>query len=73
MYMNLKKELKKRKIPAIRIAEYLGCRSSTVYDKINGKYRFYYDEAKKIRDKFFPDVSIEYLFESSDSEADEAS
>lgn len=71
MYTNLKRELSKNKIPARKVADVLQCRSSTVYDKINGKYRFYYDEAKKIKDTFFVNLPIEYLFATEGSEKEE--
>lgn len=67
MYKNLKAELKKNNITALSIAKFLNVRSATIYDKINGKYRFYYDEAKKIKETFFPELPIEYLFETEET------
>jgi hypothetical protein len=46
------------------IAKLLGLRYATVIDKMSGKSRFYYDECMKIKEKFFPKLSLEYLFSS---------
>lgn len=55
-------------ISMVDIANLLGVRYATVNDKVNGKYRFYYDEALKIKNTFFPDKSLEYLFENDEDE-----
>lgn len=67
MYSNLRAEMARKGIKVKDLAELLGVRRTTVSDKINGKYRFYYDEAKKIKETFFPDLDLEYLFDSDDT------
>ena len=44
----------------IQISSHLKLRHATVSDKINGKFRFYYDEAFEIK-KTFSEHSLEYL------------
>ncbi|OAT74863.1 DNA-binding protein [Parageobacillus thermoglucosidasius] len=50
------------------LARSLNLRYPTVVDKTNGKSRFYLDEAIKIKETFFPDLDLEYLFESDITE-----
>lgn len=68
MYRNLKAEMARSGITMVDIAEYLNVRYATVNDKVNGKYRFYYDEAYAIKKKFFDDMQMEYLFEKTNTE-----
>ncbi len=63
MYKNLLSAMKLKSITATQMAELLEVRIATVSDKINGKSRFYFDEAIKIKKVFFPEYEIEYLFE----------
>lgn len=65
MYKNLRAEMKRNDVTIGDMAEALGVRYATVNDKLNGKFRFYYDEALKIKRHFFPECDIEYLFEST--------
>lgn len=66
MYQNLRLEMMKRNVTVTDIAKELGKRRATIGDKINGKYRIYIDEAFAIKKKFFPESTIEYLFEDSE-------
>lgn len=63
MYLNLKIEMLKKNISIEEIAKILNLHRNTVSYKINGKGIFDMDEADKIKTNFFPDSSIEYLFE----------
>lgn len=67
MFPNLKAEMARKGITIGMVAEFLNVRPATVSDKINGKFRFYYEEVIAIRNKFFPDLSIEYLFENEEN------
>lgn len=69
MYKNLLKFMKQKNITATQIAELLEVRIATVSDKINGKSRFYFEEALKIKKVFFPEYEIEYLFELDEKSA----
>lgn len=67
MYRNLEAEMARNKVTKKDIAKLLGVRYATVLDKMNGKYRFYYDEALAIKKAFFPNLNIEYLFDSEEN------
>lgn len=54
-------------ITMVDISKFLELRYATVNDKVNGKYRFYYDEALKIKQHFFPNCSLEYLFDNDEN------
>ena len=62
MLVNLKAEMVRNQITTEMIMHTLGRSAKTTRDKINGKTGLYMDEAVKIRDEFFPDLSLEYLF-----------
>ena len=61
-YLNLIGEMAKRKVKNESIAQELGIRRNSVYNKLNGESSFSVDEAIRIRDTFFPEYDIEYLF-----------
>lgn len=65
MYKNLEDEMIKHNITQKQISKLLNVRAATVSDKINGKFPFKLNEAFKIQTKFFPELTIEYLFEIS--------
>ena len=62
-YSNLLAEMARKNITQNDIAKLLNKTVSTVSTKINGKYQFTLDEAEKIKDKYFSDKDISYLFE----------
>lgn len=65
MYNRLLDAMKSKNITTTQIANLLGCRIATASDKINGGVEcgFYFDEATKIKQVFFPEYDIEYLFQ----------
>jgi predicted transcriptional regulator len=64
MYKNLEAEMVRKGITRKDIAHLLKVRYATVSWKLSGKSRLYYDEALKIKNTFFPEFTIEYLFET---------
>lgn len=70
MYPNLKAEMARHGIRNKDIAEVLGVTPKTVSSKINCRTYFMTDEIVKIRDTFFPKISIDDLF--SEETIDEA-
>ena len=64
MYNRLLETMKKKSVTTTQIANLLGCRIATASDKLNGVVEcgFYFDEAVKIKQVFFPEYDIEYLF-----------
>ena len=66
-YKNLKAEMAKSKITIEELSDYLGVHRNTVANKIeNG--RFYADEAFKIQKKYFPLLSVDFLFQADEEE-----
>lgn len=64
---NLRAEMARSGITNFQLAEELGVRAATVSDKINGRSRFFCDEAIRIKRRFFPSLEIDYLFEQNSS------
>ena len=62
-FKNLRAEMARENVTIGDIAEFLGVRFATVSDKMNGRSPFKFSEATKIRKKFFPKCSLEYLFD----------
>ncbi|MED4206563.1 XRE family transcriptional regulator [Neobacillus mesonae] len=62
MLNNLKAELSRKGLTARDVALFLKKRDATIYDKMNGHYSFSFEEALSIRDRFFPEFTLEYLF-----------
>lgn len=54
--------MKNRSVGVGDIAETLGCRITTASMKLNGKTIITTDEAFKIKDKHFPDKTVDFLF-----------
>lgn len=68
MYRNLEAEMVRMGVYRKDVAKSLGVRYATVVQKLNGKYRFSLDEAFAIKEKFFPNLSLEYLFEADEKQ-----
>ena len=68
MYRNLLAEMVRNNITKKQIAKFLDLRVATICDKMNGKYSFKLDEAFRIKKEFFPQLTIEYLFETDSRE-----
>jgi plasmid maintenance system antidote protein VapI len=65
---NLKAEMVRSDVKPKDIAALLEVRDATVYDKLNGHYGFSFDEALKIKRRYFPDLDLEYLFANSENQ-----
>lgn len=67
MYPNLNAELARRGIKRIDIAKDLyGGRTASVSEKLNGKYPLSLNEAMKIKNTYFPELELGYLFEKKE-------
>jgi len=64
VYPNLEAEMARKGLKRKDLADVLNVRTATIYDKLNGKYPFTLNEAMKIRDNLFPDLTVDYLFSS---------
>ena len=49
-------------MPQAEIAKAISVSDRTVRKKITGETKFTFPEARKIRDTFFPDMELDYLF-----------
>ena len=63
MYKNLIYLMAKKKIRQYQVAKLLDISARAVYQKTHGLRDFKLTEAFKVRDEFFPELSLEYLFE----------
>lgn len=68
MYPNLRAELARRNMNIPQLAELTGIKTTTLYDKFNGRTAFTLDEAVKIRDVLGLEMSIDELFKREDEE-----
>lgn len=62
MYRNLKAEMARRGITNERLARGIGVNPATMSAKLNVVGRMRLDEAQQLRDKFFPEMTMDYLF-----------
>lgn len=65
IYRNLEAELKRKNITRAELASVLGINIATVSEKLTKPNRLKYVEAAKIKQAFFKDMDMEYLFETS--------
>ncbi|HBB27654.1 MAG TPA: DNA-binding protein [Clostridiales bacterium] len=68
MYRNLEAEMIRKQISKYDIAELIKKTYNTVTEKLKGKYPFTLDEAIAIQEKYFPKLTIEYLFKKNEDE-----
>ena len=61
-YSNLKAELARSGISMEEVFKMLGIHRNSVANKLNGETSFTVEEAFKIHDRYFPKLSIDYLF-----------
>lgn len=62
MYRNLVSEMQEKSVALQRIAEALNIHRNTARIKLIGNGEFTITQARTIRDNFFPDKNIDYLF-----------
>lgn len=65
--INLKGEMAKKDITIEEVSKLLGIHRNSVANKINGDSSFSIDEAFKIHKRFFPNLSMEYLFKTEEA------
>lgn len=63
---NLEAEMKRSGVTRTDIAKCIKCSYRTVHSRLNGESQWIYDECVTIRDTFFPDMTLGYLFPYSD-------
>ncbi|MBR4624072.1 MAG: XRE family transcriptional regulator [Alphaproteobacteria bacterium] len=60
--INLKKEMAGADVSIEAVAAEIGVHRNTASNKIDGITKITFEEAVKIRNKFFPKLGLEYLF-----------
>ena len=60
---NLEAEMMRSKVSRYDIAKTLGVTYRTILSRFSGKSKWGYEECVKIRDTYFKDMTLEYLFE----------
>lgn len=63
LFRNLVAEMARYDIKSKDLAECLGCSERTIFSKVHEKMAISFFDALKIRDTFFPDLKLEYLFQ----------
>lgn len=61
---NLEAEMKRKKISRSDIAHLLGLSYRTIHSRFNGTSDWGYSECVKVRDAYFPDLELSYLFQT---------
>ena len=64
MLTNLRDSMRKRELTADQVAGSIGMTARTFEAKLAELIPFTVDEIKKVRDRFLPDVGLDYLLES---------
>lgn len=67
-YSNLKAELARRGISMEEVSKVLNIHRNSVANKINGETSFTVEEAFKIQNRYFPKMSMDYLFATEEEQ-----
>jgi transcriptional regulator with XRE-family HTH domain len=62
LFNNLRAEMARQGITKKQVAAKIGLSPKAFYSRMTGRTKFKYMEAVKIRDFFFKDLSLDYLF-----------
>lgn len=62
--INLKGEMAKKGVTIEEVSKLLGIHRNSVANKLNGDSSFTIEEAFKVHDVYFPQMSLNYLFET---------
>lgn len=68
---NLEAEMKRNKISRSDIANLLGLSYRTIHSRFNGESEWGYTECVKVRDAYFPDKTLDYLFATDETGSEE--
>lgn len=68
---NLEAEMKRKKISRSDIASLLGLSYRTIHSRFNGESEWGYSECVKVRDTYFPDKTLDYLFATEEDPAEQ--
>lgn len=62
MFPNLKAEMARRNIKVKDLASSIGVAPKTVYNRLSGRTEFTLSEMLTIKRHYFPDLTLDYLF-----------
>lgn len=65
MYSNLKRELFAKGVTQVALAKTLGIGTNTLTHKMQGKTEFKASEMIGIKRRYFPEKTLEYLFDEN--------
>ena len=68
---NLEAEMKRKKISRSDIASLLGLSYRTIHSRFNGESEWGYSECVKVRETYFPDKTLDYLFATEEDPAEQ--
>lgn len=68
MFPNLEAEMARKKITQQDLAKMLGITPTTLSFKLSGKSTLSLKECVKIKNTIFPDQTLDYLFDTKESE-----
>ena len=68
---NLEAEMKRKKISRSDIASLMGLSYRTIHSRFNGESEWGYSECVKVRDTYFPDKTLDYLFATEEDPAEQ--
>lgn len=68
---NLEAEMKRRRISRSDIAHALGLSYRTIHSRFNGESEWGYSECVKVRNTYFPDMELSYLFQTFEPDEEE--
>lgn len=72
MFPNIRAEMARKGLTATSMAKNLKINERTLGNKLSGKSEFTWTEVNRIKTMFFPNCSLEYLFEQDNSEKSES-
>lgn len=61
MYSELRVLMLKNRISMLELSKLIGVSRNTISDKLNGKTKFTIEEITKIRDTYFPTISLDII------------
>lgn len=69
MFHNLRAEMARSGITVPALSKCIGCTERTTRNKLDGVTQFNWSEVEAIRDTFFPEMDVEYLFKKNAADA----
>ena len=68
VFRNLQAEMVRRNVTPIAISKSINKTEKSTRAKLDGKFPFTFQEAKIVRDTFFPGMDLDFLFQSDNTQ-----